>query len=357
MKVVITEKPSVARDIAGVLKITGKKNGYIEGRGCAITWAFGHLVTLLEPGEYDPELRKWRLDSLPFIPDTFKLKLIDNQGVPEQFETIKKLCQEAEEIVCATDAGREGELIFRYILALSECEDKPIKRLWLSSLTPDAIQEAFKDLKDGHDYDALYAAAKCRSESDWIVGLNATRCFTVRHGRLASGDDRVLWSIGRVQTPVLAMIVQRDDEIAKFRPKPFWELTTKYRDVVFKYTGERFEQPEKAQEILDKIIGQPFAITGVTGKQKKEQPPQLFDLTTLQREVNKSHGLSAADTLTATQNLYESKLVTYPRTDSRYLSADMKPRIPKIFESDRPPRHHTHRHHPRLNWRQRANCL
>ncbi|RKX46039.1 MAG: DNA topoisomerase III [Verrucomicrobia bacterium] len=332
MKVVITEKPSVARDIASVLKITGKKKGYIEGRGCAITWAFGHLVTLLEPGEYDPELRKWRLDSLPFIPDEFKLKLIENPGVAEQFETIKRLCQEAEEIVCATDAGREGELIFRYILALSGCEEKPIRRLWLSSLTPDAIQEAFKNLKDGHDYDPLYEAARCRSESDWIVGLNATRCFTVRHGRLAAGDDRVLWSIGRVQTPVLAMIVQRDDEIAKFRPKAFWELATKYRDVVFKYTGDRFEQPEKAQALLEKITGQPFTVTASTGKQKKEQPPQLFDLTTLQREINKSHGLSAADTLAATQNLYEAKLVTYPRTDSRYLSADMKPRIPKIFE-------------------------
>jgi DNA topoisomerase-3 len=332
MKVVITEKPSVARDIAGVLKITGKKNGYIEGRGCAITWAFGHLVTLLDPGEYDPALKKWRLDSLPFIPDTFQLKLIENRGVAEQFETIKRLCGEAEEIVCATDAGREGELIFRYILALAGCEHKPIRRLWLSSLTPDAIQEAFKDLKDGHAYDNLYAAARCRSEADWIVGLNATRCYTVRHGRLGSSDDRVLWSIGRVQTPVLAMIVQRDDEILQFRPKPFWELTTQYRDVVFKYAGDRFEQPEQAQELLGKITGQPFAITAVTGRQKKEQPPQLFDLTTLQRELNKSHGLSAADTLAATQNLYESKLVTYPRTDSRYLSADMKSRIPKIFD-------------------------
>jgi DNA topoisomerase-3 len=332
MKVVITEKPSVARDIASVLKITDKKNGYIEGRGCAITWAFGHLVTLLDPGEYNPELRKWRLDSLPFIPDTFQLKLIENPGVAEQFATIKRLCQEAEEIVCATDAGREGELIFRYILSLSECEEKPIKRLWLSSLTPEAIQEAFKELKDGHDYDPLYAAAKCRSESDWIVGLNATRFYTVRHGRLSAGDDRVLWSIGRVQTPVLAMIVQRDDEIMKFRPKPFWELATTYRATVFKFTGDRFEQPEQAQELLDKITGQPFTVTAVSGKQKKEQPPQLFDLTTLQREINKSNGLSAADTLAATQNLYESKLVTYPRTDSRYLSADMKPRIPGILE-------------------------
>jgi DNA topoisomerase-3 len=333
MKVVITEKPSVARDIAGVLKISNKKNGYIEGRGCAITWAFGHLVTLLEPGEYDPALKKWNLDTLPFIPETFKLKLIGNPGVAEQFETIKKLCREAEEIVCATDAGREGELIFRYILALSGCEDKSIRRLWLSSLTPEAIQEAFRDLKDGHDYDPLYAAAKCRSESDWIVGLNATRYYTVRHGRTGGSGDRVLWSIGRVQTPVLAMIVRRDDEIFKFRPKPFWELTTQYREVVFKYTGKRFEQPEKAQALLDKITEQPFVVTGVTGKQKKEHPPQLFDLTTLQRELNKSNGLSAADTLAATQNLYESKLVTYPRTDSRYLSADMKPRIPKVLEN------------------------
>ncbi|MCF7817613.1 MAG: DNA topoisomerase 3 [Kiritimatiellales bacterium] len=332
MKVVITEKPSVARDIASVLKITDKKKGYIEGRGCAITWAFGHLVTLLDPGEYDPSLKKWTLDSLPFVPDEFKLKLIENRGVAEQFETIKTLCQNAEEIVCATDAGREGELIFRYILALSGCEDKPIRRLWLSSLTPEAIQEAFKNLKDGHDYDPLYQAARCRSESDWIVGLNATRYYTVRHGRTGGSGDRVLWSIGRVQTPVLAMIVQRDDEILQFRPQPFWELATKYRDVVFKYTGKRFEQPEQAQVLLEKITGQPFTVTGVAGKDKKEQPPQLFDLTTLQREINKSHGLSAADTLVATQNLYEAKLVTYPRTDSRYLSADMKPRIPKILE-------------------------
>ncbi|MBC8206102.1 MAG: DNA topoisomerase 3 [Kiritimatiellales bacterium] len=332
MKVVITEKPSVARDIAKVLKITDKKNGYIEGRGCAITWAFGHLVTLQEPGEYDPALQRWSLDTLPFVPDEFRLKLISNRGVDEQFGVIKRLCEEAEEIVCATDAGREGELIFRYILALSNCEEKPIRRLWLNSLTPDAIEEAFKNLKDGHEYDALYAAARCRSESDWIVGLNATRYHTVRHGRIGGGDDRVLWSVGRVQTPVLAMIVQRDDEIDQFRAKPFWELTTQYRDVTFKYTGDRFQTLENAQPLLEKITGQPFEITGVGGKKKTEQPPQLFDLTTLQREVNKAHGLSAADTLAATQTLYESKLVTYPRTDSRYLNKDMQPRIPKIFQ-------------------------
>ncbi|MBU0480864.1 MAG: DNA topoisomerase 3 [Proteobacteria bacterium] len=331
MKVVIAEKPSVARDIAEVLKITGKKKGYIEGRGCAITWAFGHLVTLQEPGEYDPALKRWSLDTLPFVPDTFKLALIKNRGVDEQFHIIESLCKESDEIVCATDAGREGELIFRYILAQADCEDKPIRRLWLNSLTPDAIEEAFKNLKDGHDYDSLYAAARCRSESDWIVGLNSTRYYTVKHGRIGGGKDRVLWSIGRVQTPVLAMIVERDDTILHFQPQPFWELATRYREVVFKHTGKRFEEPEKAHALLEKITGHPFVISGVTGKEVNEQPPQLFDLTTLQRDVNKRYGLSAADTLAATQNLYEKKLVTYPRTDSRYLSEDMKPRIPKIL--------------------------
>ncbi|MGV1098588.1 DNA topoisomerase 3 [Thiovibrio sp. JS02] len=332
MKVIIAEKPSVARDIAEVLTIRGKKKGYIEGRGCAVTWAFGHLVTLQEPGDYEPALKQWSLATLPFVPEEFKLTLIKNRGVAEQFAVIESLCKEAEEIVCATDAGREGELIFRYILAMCNCEDKPIRRLWLNSLTPDAISEAFKELKDGHDYDPLYAAARCRSESDWIVGLNATRYYTVRHGRIGGGQDRVLWSIGRVQTPVLAMIVERDDAILHFRPQPFWELTSKYREVVFRYTGKRFEKPEQAQALLDRIMGQPFAITAVAGKEKKEQPPQLFDLTTLQREINKAHGLSAADTLSAAQNLYEKKFITYPRTDSRYLSKDLQPRIPKIFE-------------------------
>ncbi len=339
MKVIITEKPSVARDIAEALKIKGKKNGYIEGKGCHITWAFGHLVTLQEPGEYDPALKRWSLETLPFIPENFQLTLIKNQGVAQQFKVIETLCKQAEEIICATDAGREGELIFRYILALCKCEEKPIRRLWLNSLTLDAIQEAFKNLRDGHEYDPLYAAARCRSESDWIVGLNSTRYYTVRHGHIGRGNDRVLWSIGRVQTPVLAMIVERDDTILQFRPQPFWELATKYRDVTFKYSGKRFEKQEKAQEKLDKITNQEFVITSVAAKKKNEQPPQLFDLTTLQREMNKQVGLSAADTLTATQNLYEAKLLTYPRTDSRYLSQDMKPRIPKILnqlKSQRP---------------------
>jgi len=332
MKVIITEKPSVARDIAKVLGVSNKKQGYIEGRGCAITWAFGHLVTLLDPGEYDPTLKRWRLDTLPFIPEKFKLKLTENHGIAEQFAVIKNLFHQADEIVCATDAGREGELIFRYILELSECPEKPIRRLWLSSMTAEAIKEAFKNLKDGSEYLPLFHAARCRSESDWIVGLNATRFYSVKHGRIASGDDRVLWSVGRVQTPVLAMIVARDDEIQNFKPKPFWELTTFYREVLFKYANDRFTDEKKAQELLDQILDKPFTIISTSGKQKKEQPPQLFDLTTLQREINKARGLSAADTLAAAQKLYESKLITYPRTDSRYLSADMKPRIPSIFQ-------------------------
>ena len=332
MKVIIAEKPSVARDIAKVLGIKNSKKGCIEGRGCAVTWAFGHLVTLQEPGEYDPALKRWSLETLPFVPEEFRLKLITNRGVAEQFGVIRALCEQAEEIVCATDAGREGELIFRYILALCECEEKPIRRLWLNSLTADAISAAFKDLKDGHEYDSLYAAARCRSESDWIVGLNATRYFTVRHGRIGGGGDRVLWTIGRVQTPVLAMIVERDDTILQFQPRPFWELGTRYREVVFKYSKKRFGKEEDAAKVLEQVQDQPFEIVSIAAKKKKELPPQLFDLTTLQRELNKLKGISAADTLTAAQSLYEAKLITYPRTDSRYLSQDMKPRIPEIMQ-------------------------
>ncbi len=331
MKVIIAEKPSVARDIAEVLEIKGRKKGYIEGRGCAVTWAFGHLVALQEPGDYDPALKQWSLATLPFVPERFKLTLIKNHGVAEQFAVIASLCRQAGEIICATDAGREGELIFRYILAMCECEEKPIRRLWLNSLTPEAIAEAFKELKDGHAYDSLYAAARCRSESDWIVGLNATRCYTVRHGRIGGSPERVLWSIGRVQTPVLAMIVERDDAILQFQPQAFWELASRYREVIFKYTGKRFASEEKAQALLAKISGQTFIITGVAAREKKEPPPQLFDLTTLQREINKLHGLSAAETLSAAQSLYEKKLITYPRTDSRYLGKDLQPRIPRIL--------------------------
>ena len=212
-----------------------RRDSYLEGGGYQVTWAFGHLVELKEPEDYDPALKRWSLETLPFVPECFGLKLVNDKRSRQQFNVIKRLFRTADEIICATDAGREGELIFRYILAMAGCEKKPFRRLWLSSLTPAALREAFNRLRPGSEYDRLYAAAKCRSEADWIVGLNATRNYTVRHG--ASG---VLWSVGRVQTPVLAMIVGRDDEIRIFRKEPFWELMTRYRDVVFKYRGDRF---------------------------------------------------------------------------------------------------------------------
>lgn len=330
MKLIITEKPSVARDIAQVWGIKTKRDGYLEGRGCAVTWAFGHLVTLLEPGDYSPELKAWKLPTLPFIPDAFKLKLIANKGVSEQFGVIQKLLGEADDIICATDAGREGELIFRYLTDLAGFRDKPFRRLWLSSLTAEAVKEAFARLRDGHDCDALYAAARCRSESDWIVGLNATRCYTVRYGS-AGGGDRVLWSLGRVQTPVLALITDRDDEIDLFNARPFWELTTLYRTALFKYAGDRFDSPEKANEQLACIQGKPFTVRSIKGVRKTEKPPQLFDLTTLQREMNRRYNLSAARTLAIAQKLYEQKLLTYPRTDSRYITKDLEPRIAQIL--------------------------
>lgn len=330
MKLIITEKPSVARDIAAVWGINTRRDGYLEGKGCAVTWAFGHLVTLLEPGDYSPELKAWKLPTLPFIPETFRLKLIQNKGVKEQFAIIQKLLAEADDIICATDAGREGELIFRYLAELAGFSAKPFRRLWLSSLTAEAVKEAFSRLRDGHEYDALYAAARCRSESDWIVGLNATRCYTVRYGT-AGGGDRVLWSLGRVQTPVLALIVERDDEIDLFNARPFWELTTIYRTALFKYAGDRFDDPAKAREQLARIQGQLFTVLSIKGAKKTEKPPQLFDLTALQRDMNRRFSLSAAQTLSIAQNLYEQKLLTYPRTDSRYITHDLEPRVAQIL--------------------------
>ncbi len=326
MEVILTEKPSVAREIAAFLGARTRHDGYLEGSGYQVTWAFGHLVELKEPHDYDPALKRWSLESLPLIPVPFELKLIKDKRSRQQFRVIKRLFQSAERIICATDAGREGELIFRYILAMTGCERKPLSRLWLSSLTPVAIREAFGRLRPGSDYDRLYAAARCRSEADWIVGLNATRNYTVRYG--AQG---LLWSVGRVQTPVLAMIVGRDDEIRTFTPEPFWELTTRYRSVIFKYLPGRFSQQSDAQSQLQNVRGQPFRVTKVDRKEERSQPPQLYDLTELQRDMNRRFGLSADATLKAAQALYEAKLITYPRTDSRYLSNDMKTQIPGVL--------------------------
>ncbi|MBK8098839.1 MAG: DNA topoisomerase III [Planctomycetes bacterium] len=318
MNVVVAEKPSVARDLARVLGANTRREGYLEGNGWRVTWAIGHLATLKTPDEYDPALRRWSLETLPFIPGRFELKPTGNPGAREQLEIVADLCRSADELVAATDAGREGELIFRYILEYAGCPGRPFTRLWLSSLTEDAIAAGMKGRKPGAAYENLHAAARSRSEADWIVGLNATRACTVRYG-----GGRVLWSLGRVQTPVLALIAARDDEIRAFDPRPFWELRTRYRGARFGYAGERFRERSPAEELLAKVQGQPLRVERIEQKTESLPPPLLYDLTQLQRDMNLRHGLSAARTLEVAQELYERKLLTYPRTDSRHLSTDM----------------------------------
>ncbi|MDB6081747.1 MAG: topoisomerase [Chlamydiia bacterium] len=328
MIVVLAEKPSVARDIATHLGAKMRHEGYFEGNGYQVTWAFGHLIALKDFEEYDPLLKKWTLASLPFIPKEFELKVVEDAGVRKQFAVIKKLFKAAESLICATDAGREGELIFRYILSMTGCMKKPWKRLWLSSLTEEALSTGFQNVKPSIEYDNLYAAAKCRSESDWIVGINATRNFTVRYGK-----GKTLWSVGRVQTPVLAMIVNRDNHIRYFISEPFWEVFTKYRDIAFKLKGDRFVTKDAAEVVLNAVTGHPFTIDKVTTKNENEHPPLLYDLTELQRDMNRRYGMTAADTLQVAQTLYEQKLITYPRTDSRYLTNDIKGQVVKTLTS------------------------
>lgn len=325
MTVVVTEKPSVARDLADHLGARSRKEGYIEGNGYKITWAFGHLVGLKKPEEYDSHWKRWTLDTLPMLPKKFELIEIGDDGAKKQLNIVKKLLDASQKIICATDAGREGELIFRYIMQWCNLEEKPFQRLWLNSLTPEAIKTAFEKLKDGTIYHNLYQAARCRSEADWIVGLNGTRNLTIRYGK------GTLWSLGRVQTPVLAMICERDDEIRYFTPEPFWELMTTYRDTAFKYSGKRFLKKEDADQFLENLGNSVLTINDIKVKKEKQQPPQLFDLTELQREMNKQYGTSAADTLKGAQALYESKLVTYPRTDSQYITKDMKKDITRAL--------------------------
>jgi DNA topoisomerase-3 len=318
MNVIVAEKPSVARDLAKVLGAGRRAEGYLEGNGWRVTWAIGHLATLKTPDEYDPALKRWSLERLPFVPQRFELKPTGERGTREQLEIVARLCREADELVCATDAGREGELIFRYILEYAGCADRPHSRLWLSSLTEEAIRKALATRKPGTEYEPLHAAARSRSEADWIVGLNATRAYTVRYG-----GGSVLWSLGRVQTPVLALIAARDDEIRVFDPRPFWELRTKYRNARFRHTGERFRDPTSGQAILERVTGKPLRIDRIEKRTESLPPPLLYDLTQLQRDMNQRHGISAARTLEIAQELYEKKLITYPRTDSRHLSNDM----------------------------------
>lgn len=332
MKIVIAEKPSVARQIADVVGARTRHDGFLEGGGFRVTWALGHLVTLKDPDEYNPALKRWTLETLPILPDPFLLKQTGDQGAQKQFQVIANLVSGASELICATDAGREGELIFRYILQkIQGTKKRPvcdkITRLWLSSLTEDSIQRAFQMRRPLKEYDNLYAAARCRSEADWIVGMNATRNYTVRFGQ--SG---ILWSVGRVQTPVLALLCRRDEEIQHFQPVPWFELCTRYRNIVFKRASGRFSEENDALTSLAPLQGQPFVIGKIAAKCEKILPPQLFDLTALQRDMNARYGLSAADTLQHAQTLYESKAITYPRTDSCYLPREMQSEVRASLE-------------------------
>lgn len=327
MKVILTEKPSVARDIAQCLAIRSRHDGYFEGNGYQVTWAFGHLVELKEPEDYDKAWKHWSLETLPIIPEQFGLKPRKDGSAVKQLEVIAQLFRNSDEIICATDAGREGELIFRYILTWSDCLHKPVKRLWISSMTDDAIRNGFMQLQDSHAYEGLYHAAKCRSEADWIVGLNGTRLYTLKFGQ-----GSTLWTLGRVQTPVLALVVQRDLDIARFVPKDFWELHTIYREARFQYSGGRFERQIEAEALLNRIKEHDFRITAVNGKQERVLPPLLYDLTDLQKDMSIRYGFTAEKTLTLAQSLYEKKHITYPRTDSRCLSADMKPGMKPLLE-------------------------
>ena len=329
MKLCIAEKPSVAKDIAKVLGATTPRNGFMEGNGYAVTWTFGHLCTLKEPHDYSPELKSWNLYLLPIIPKNFGIKLIPNPGIEKQFKVINQLVEECDEIINCGDAGQEGELIQRWVLQKAK-NKKPVSRLWISSLTEEAIKEGFESLKPAEDYQNLYYAGNARAIGDWLLGINATRLFTKKFG----GNKAVL-SIGRVQTPTLAMLVQRQKEIDAFNTEEYWELKTKYRDVVFNATIDRLKTKERADKGLEYLLQNPFEIVSFEIKEGKEKNPRLFDLTGLQVEANKKFGFSAEQTLNYIQSLYEKKHVTYPRVDTTYLSESLHPKIPGILRSMR----------------------
>ena len=355
MIVCIAEKPSVARDIADILGATNRKEGYMEGNGYQVTWTFGHLCTLKEPHEYTSGWKSWSLGSLPMIPPRFGIKLIENPTYEKQFHIIEGLMQQADEIINCGDAGQEGELIQRWVMqkAGARC---PVKRLWISSLTEEAIKEGFAKLKDQSDFQPLYEAGMSRAIGDWLLGMNATRLYTVKYGQ-----NRQVLSIGRVQTPTLALIVNRQLEIENFVPKQYWELKTLYRETTFSAlirksdeeialeeekakaagkTKKTEENPgidpiataEQGQELVDRIKDLPFTVTSVTKKEGKEFPPRLFDLTSLQVECNRKFAYSADETLKLIQSLYEKKVATYPRVDTTFLSDDIYPKCPGILK-------------------------
>ena len=326
MIVCIAEKPSVARDIARILGATASHDGYMEGNGYQVTWTFGHLCELKEPNDYETNWRYWTLAALPMIPKRFGLKLIPDRGIEKQFDTIKRLYDNADEIVNCGDAGQEGELIQRWVMQMAHVKC-PVKRLWISSMTDEAIKEGFRQLKEERQYESLYMAGLCRAIGDWLLGMNCTRLYTLKYRR----ERKQVLSIGRVQTPTLALIVRRDEEIANFKSEPYWVLSTVYRDTLFAATSGKFTSEEEGRQAFALIEGKPFVVTSVTKKPGREAPRQLYDLTSLQVDCNRKFGFSADTTLKLIQGLYEKKLTTYPRVDTQYLSDDIYPKCPKIL--------------------------
>ena len=327
MIVCITEKPSVAKDIAAILGANVRRNGYYEGNGYNVTWTFGHLCCLKEPNDYCEAWKSWNLSTLPMIPPRFGIKLIDDKGIINQFKTIESLINQADGVINCGDAGQEGELIQRWVMQKAGCK-KPVKRLWISSLTEEKIREGFANLKPQADYDNLYYAGLSRAIGDWILGMNATRLYTKRYAQ-----NRNVLSIGRVQTPTLALIVARHREIENFVPEDFWEIKTVYRNTTFNSTKGRYKIEGEAQQVVEQIKESPITITSVSEKKGKEAPPRLFDLTSLQVECNKKFSFSADETLKLIQSLYEKKVTTYPRVDTTYLSEDIYPTIPGVLKA------------------------
>ena len=325
MIVCIAEKPSVARDIARIIGANTQHQGYMEGNGYQVTWTFGHLCTLKEPHDYTPMWKTWSLSALPMIPQRFGIKLIEQDSIKKQFAIIEKLMQAADGIVNCGDAGQEGELIQRWVMQKAQAKC-PVKRLWISSMTDEAIREGFQQLKDQQDYQPLYMAGLSRAIGDWLLGMNATRLYTLKYGQ-----NRQVLSIGRVQTPTLALIVNRQKEIDNFKPEPYWVLATVYRDTTFTATSGKFTSKEEGEKAFKTIDGKPIVITKVEKKEGKESPKPLYDLTSLQVDCNRKYGLSAEQTLNLIQSLYEHKLTTYPRVDTQFLPDDVYPKCPQIM--------------------------
>ena len=325
MIVCIAEKPSVAKDIARIIGANSARDGYMEGNGYQVTWTFGHLCELKEPDDYTPMWKRWSLSALPMIPQRFGIKLINDEGIKKQFSTIERLMQAADSIINCGDAGQEGELIQRWVMQKAQAKC-PVKRLWISSMTDEAIKQGFAELKDQQEYQSLYLAGLSRAIGDWLLGMNATRLYTLKYGQ-----NKQVLSIGRVQTPTLALIVNRQKEIDNFESEPYWVLATIYRNTQFTATSGKFTSKEEGEKAFSTIAGKPFTVTDVSKKKGTEAPPHLYDLTSLQVDCNKKFAFSADITLKLIQSLYEKKFTTYPRVDTQYLTDDIYPKVPQIL--------------------------